>query len=68
MNDLLEIDKVVARMDRKPWLAVEESSVVVKRGSHRQTIVKLFKDRKFRWTANGLCPVWLVPESHEEVI
>ena len=33
----------------------------------RQMIVKMFKSPKFRWTANGLCPVWLVPETHEEV-
>ena len=30
-------------------------------------IVQLFMSPKFRWIANGLCPVWLVPESHEEV-
>jgi len=31
-------------------------------------IVRMFMSPKFRWTACGLCPVWLVPETHPEVI
>lgn len=44
-----------------PFVFVEEKKV-----KPQQMIVKLFMGQKLRWVANGLCPVWLVPETHEE--
>lgn len=53
----------MATIDKAVDIAVEEE---VRMRSHRQTIVGLFMSPKLRWVANGLCPIWLVPEYHEE--
>lgn len=33
----------------------------------RKTLVEMFMSGKFRWTANGRCPIWLVPEHREAI-
>jgi len=55
-------DKVV--LEAKEEMLRQEIKTV-KRGLKKQTIVMMFMSNKFRWTANKMCPVWLVPEHRE---
>ena len=54
-----------------PTQTMSKQDKVVLRAKHhlmKQEMVEMFKSPKLRWTACGLCPVWLVPEKHEEVV
>lgn len=64
-----QLSKAIEQAYQEFVIIDEATEVNVKRiNKHSKKIVRMFMDPKFRWTANGLCPVWIVPETSKEVI